>query len=665
MVPMNFDGQVLAADNGNAAARISVSVAEIPHYFDRESLCSMDVIAYVRRKGRFPDPRVPVILDADCAPFDKELLSGNMIFWGGPGGNEGDISIFSGLADNIYLPIYTDEFDLSQEDYGLPEMGAVFGMKYDISNYTVLLCGDCTDAPDDPLTCAWDYLRNNYTGPVQFDVATSVAEKQRRLVDGIDISSHILKLRQLRSTNELNHKTLMGIIGDIGDHVKSMLDKGINPKIQCLMAGHPQDVQLLRLYLSLKFNLSPLYVESYLQSYVDLRFNYDYKSMSLYERFRWAQNLPDEFGYLGPNVRFFCFCTLSDEGLFLVKRPPDEEEVMMSQHVNHRMSKTSAKRIYPVPLYGAYVNMQSGDTYMFKPDEVLDLLESGGIPEERRELFNSLAPTIRMFGFLNYGDILPLVDFRTSFRGSTEHFTDETSVTREARNIARSDSNAAMDKQTDEMWRRVFVSMAEQVRQTYNDQIYPTVKNSILCSLSPHEFLLLYCPGSLGLTCKLTSEYFDKDIQIIGEEDFHRFIDMRTLMALIEKTPLAGEQSFQEGNKRFAEIMTLDYRNLQPAVDYDVMLALHMLTPRNNGLSYYDKMLRSTVNIMPIVTDEDNPLYEPSELLKHFTYLNLLSADTSTMSLSTITCFGTLEDDINAVPVLQTTIESYRGCELL
>ena len=225
--------------------------------------------------------------------------------------------------------------------------------------------------------------------------------------------------------------------------------------------------------------------------------------------------------------------------------------------------------------------------------------------------------------------------------------------------------NSAVDKETDALWRSVFVSMAEQVRATYQEEIYPTVKNSVLYGLSDHEFLLLYCPGSMGLTCRFTSDFFDKDLQIIGEEDFHRFIDMRTLLALIEKTPSQEEKSFQDGNKRFAEIMTLEYRNLEPAVDYDVMLAVNMLSPRNNGLSYYDKMLRSTVNIMPIVTDEDNPLYTPSELLKHFTYLNLLSADDSTMALSTITCFGTLEDDINDKPVLQTTIESYRGCPLL
>lgn len=645
--------------------RLSIKADDIPQYFDRESLCSMDIIAYVRKKDRYPDPRVPVILDADCAPFDKELLSGNMIFWGGPGGNEGDLSMFSGLSSNVYLPVYTEEFDPSQEDYGLSELGASFGAKYNITDYTVILCGECTDAKDDPLTCAWEYMCYNYTGPVKFDATVKVAEKQRRLSDGIDISEYVMRLRALRSTNELNHTTLMRIVDDIGVKLKDMQMRGVSPRIQCLLTGHSEDVQLLLLYLPLKFNLSPLYVEPYLQSYVDHRFNYDYKKLSLYERFMWVRNLPDDFGYLGPNVRFFCFCSLADEGLFIVPKAADAEEVALSEKLKHRMSKTSAKRIYPVPLYGAYVNMQSGDTFMFKPDSVLDQLASGEVPEDRVQQFQRLAPTIKMFDFLNYGDVLPLVDFRASFRGSVNHFTDEMSARREDRRVAKDGANAAVDKQTDEMWRRVFVSMAEQVRAQYGDQIYPTVKNSILCGISPSEFLLLYCPGSLGLTCKFSSDYFNNDIQIIGEEDFHRFIDMRTLLALIEKMPLQGERSFQEGNKRFAEIMTLEHRNLDPAVDYDVMLALNMLTAYNNGLSYYDKMLRSTVNIMPIVTDEDNPLYEASELLKHFTYLNLLSADTSTMALSTITCFGTLEDDINDVPVLQTTIESYRGCKLL
>lgn len=662
---MELNESRLSGGNTVQAVRLSLVMAEIPHYFDRTTLCFMDIIAFVRRKGRYPDPRVPVILDADCAPFDKEQLSGNMIFWGGPGGNENELNAYLGLSSNIYLPVYTDEFDSSQEDYGLVELGTSFGLKYGISDYTVILCGDCTDAKDDPLTCAWEFLCYNYTGPLHFDATVKVAEKQRRLADGIDIAEYVLRLRALRATNELNHISLMKIINEIGDRIKEMQLKGISPKIQCLIPGHPEDAQLLFLYLPLKFNLSPLYVEPYLQSYVDYRFNYDYKALSLYERFQWMKNLPEEFGYLGSNIRFFCFCTLSDEGMFLRVAAPDPDEVEWSSRLNHRMSRHSAKRIYPRPLYGAYVNMESMDTFVFSPEHILEQVQAEGLPEERQQLFRTLLPTVASFSFLNYGDVLPFVDFRTSFQGSKQYFTNEISVRREDKQVAREGANAAVDKQTDEVWRRVFVTMAEQVRKEYNDEIYPTVKNSILCRVSDHEFLLLYCPGSLGITCKLTSEYFDKDIQIIGEEDFHRFIDMRTLLALIEKTPLQSERSFQEGNRRFAEVMTLDYRNLNPAIDYDVMLALHMLTAYNNGLSYYDKMLRSTMNIMPIVTDVDNPLYQPSELLKHFTYLNLLSADTSTMALSTVTCFGTLEDDINDKPVLQTTIESYRGCDLL
>lgn len=648
-----------------APVRMSISVSEIPCYFDREALCSLDIIAYVRRKDRCPDPRIPVILDVDCPPFDKGMLSGNKIFWGGPGGNEDEVSLFSGLSSNVYLPIYPDEFDTTQEDYGIVELGSSFGARYDLREYTVLLCGECTDKADDPLTRAWEYACYNYSGPIRFDTTVAVAGKQHRRSDGIDLADYVQRIRSLRSTNDLNHVSLMKIVDEIGARIKDMQMRGLSPKVQCLTNSHSQDVRLLLLYLPLKFNLSPLYVESYLQSYVDNRFNYDLKKLSLYERFMWMRGLPEEFGYLGPNVRFFCFCALSDQGMFVIPKPADAEEVALTEHFGRRMSKSSAKRIYPRPLYAAYVNLQSHETLMFKPDEILEKLADGDQETMENPLFVKLTPHLQLFDILNYGDVAPLVDFRSSFKGSQVHFTEETSVRKEDRKVAKSDSPAAMDKQTDAMWRGVFVSMAEQVRASFGDEIYPTVKNCILYGLSPCEFLLLYCPGSLGITCKFSSEYFDKDIQIIGEEDFHRFIDMRTLLALIEKTPLQNEKSFQEGNQRFAEIMTLEYRNLEPAVDYDVMLAVSMLSPHNNGLSYFDKMLRSTVNIMPIVTDEGNPLYEPSELLKHFTYLNLLSADNSTMSLSTITCFGTLEDDINDKPVLQTTIESYRGCQLL
>lgn len=670
MNKMNQNNTTTMNEGGVIAQRMTLKIADVPQYFDRESLCSTDIVAYVRSKDRFPDPRVPVILDADCAPFDKETLSGNKIFWGGADGNENEVSVFSGLSDNVYLPIYTTEFDLSQEDYGIIELGASFGAKYGLKSYTVLLCGPCTDAKDDPLTCAWEYVCYNYNGPVKFDTTVAAAVKQRRLSDGIDISDYVKKLRTLKSTNDLNHVTLMKVVDEIGERIKEMQARGINPRLQCLMSGHPEDVQLLLLYLPLKFNLSPLYVEAYLQNYVDHRFNYDYEKLSLYERFMWMRGLPEEFGYLGRNVRFFCFCDLVDEGLFIVPRQPDNEETLMTNHFGRRMSKTSAKRIYPKPLYAAYVNTGLGETIMFKPDEILarlsDTVAIGeGFAEPVPPVLQKLAPHLKLFEMLNYGDVAPLIDFRASFKGSTQTFTDEDISGRNGKAVAKTGPGADADLDANRQWLGVFVSMAEQVKAQYNEEIFPTVKNCVLYQLSANELLLLYCPGSLGVTCKFTSEYFDKDIQIIGEEDFHRFVDMRTLLALIEKTPLQDEASFQEGNKRFAEIMTLEYRNLEPALDYDLMLAVNLLQPRNNGLSYFDKMLRSTKNIMPIVTDEDNPLYKPSELLRHFSYLNLLSADTSNMPLTTITCFGTLEDVTNDVPILQTTIETYRGCQLL
>lgn len=116
--------------------------------------------------------------------------------------------------------------------------------------------------------------------------------------------------------------------------------------------------------------------------------------------------------------------------------------------------------------------------------------------------------------------------------------------------------------------------------------------------------------------------------------------------------------------------MKQEEKNLRPWIDPEVILVLNTLKPRNSGLSYYDRMLRGTLNVMPIITDKDDPLYEPSVLMEHFTFLDLMSANPmlegrGSKSLTTLTCFGTLADDISSVPVLQTTLESFRGCELL
>lgn len=641
--------------------RLELKIADVPKYFDRyDAVCSLDIVAYVRKFDRIPDYNVFVVLDADCAPFDKEFLSGHKIYWSGVTGNEGDINSIAGLADNLQIPVYAEQLKPDREDLGLRDIWEEFGMRYDLDRYILLLCGEA----DDPIISeAWRYAVESGASDIRCDVPPAVADARKIRENAIDITPELERISKLRNRNEFNRKTLFEIVDKIDAQIKDMQLRGISPVIQC--SGETEEAGVLPLYFTMKHFLAPLYNEKHLDDYMKRSFNYDYNKLSLYERFQWVRNLPEEFGLLNPDANFHCFCTLCDEQLYVTLEPDKEETALATQYGIH-MGKKTAKRIYPKPLYMAYFDMASNNFMLVQPERVIQVVDNEeSVDDTTWEIYMQLYRHVKMFDYLNYADVMEFADFRSLFPQSQNPFGALYTPTSGQSQIANQNDLSLEDIKADFMLKNIFAQLAETVRKEYDEAIYPTVKNSLLYPVGDKKFMILYCPGSLGVTCRLDSKYFDRDIHILGEEVFNRFIDRRTLLAVIAKGLQRGERNFESSNKRFAEIITVDQSNLLPALDLDIMLITCVLKPNNNGLSYFDRMLRTTKNVIPIVTDKDNALYTEPVIFNHFNYLDLLRADTSQGPISTITCFGTLEDTINAKPVLQTTLESYRGCKLL
>lgn len=652
---MSIDNTVSVRHDEVEFQRLPLSLKDIPRYFDANRLCAQDIIAYVRDKERFPDPNKIVILEANERPVDKDSLVGNRIFYSGPNGNEDEANAFSGLA-GVFIPVHVKDLEQSSDSFGIDEFCSRVVEEYGLSDFGILLYGEREDLED--LCKVWQYIQYNSSRTCL--VPYYVMDEIMRDKDAIDIAEYIRKASYLEETNNLRHETLMEVIGTIGEKILEAQRQGKDVRISCSMASHSVLTRQIMLYLTLRYNLSPKYVESYIHSYVDGHVIYDHRRMSLYERFMWVRNLPEKFGMFGQSLRMYSFCSPVDGNMYDTGKPTDSEELALTNAFGRYMGKETPAHIYPRPLYAAYVNNTTGRTVVFRPED--------GTGDE--DLDAAMKTTLTLLEYANYADVLPLVDFRSTFRGSTEYFTDEEPLPSSTMAMATSDSREAMDAETDEKWCEIFIRFAQEVRNKFQETIHPTVKNSVFCTLSQTEILLLYCPGSIGVNCLLTSEYFGHDITIIGEEVFHRFIDLRTLMAMAVKD--ADQTLALPGgeNISFSEIMKQEEKNLRPWIDPEVILVLNTLKPRNSGLSYYDRMLRGTLNVMPIITDKDDPLYEPSVLMEHFTFLDLMSANPmlegrGSKSLTTLTCFGTLADDISSVPVLQTTLESFRGCELL
>lgn len=637
-----------AKEEGPTVERLSVDLNTVPRYFDKNGLCAQDLIAYVRHKDRYPNPNQIVILETESTPVDMERLKDNKIYYGGPHGNAKEVNIYVGSLD-ISLPVFVEDMDPESHSCGLDEICERMAMDYNIDNFGLLLCGGKEHS--ELLTKAWEYMtRISPHGCIVPDFILEAAAKDKA---AIDIAPVVAKLNSLLLQNKLTHTAMMKEVDALAQQVKAKLSAGDEVRIMSSDRVHDKYTRQIMLYLSVHCGISPKYLESYLDSYIEGRVAYDYKRMSLYERFMWLKNLPDAFGYINKRLSFYCFCSLEDEGLFASSKAADTMEIALPNGNQRKLSKEIAARIYPVPLYVAYVDSATSDSVVFKPEE------GTGNPE----LDAKLKRYLDIFNYVNYGDALNFLDFRVLFKGSPTYFTGEGHIDAGSSVLATTDDPGSYDAKIDLQWTKIFVDIAREVKAKFGEDIYPSIKNSILLPVSQTGLLLLYCPGSLGINCMMKSNYFDKDIQIIGEESFHQLIDIRTLLALISKEPATNDADADKGKKRFDLVMSKRYSNLTPWVSEEVILTLNTLQPYHSELSYYDRFLRGTVNILPIVTDRDDKLFEEKYmvLLERMSYVDIMSADLSNGPLQGINCFGTSTNDIDLKPAVQVTIECAKG----
>lgn len=258
------------------------------------------------------------------------------------------------------------------------------------------------------------------------------------------------------------------------------------------------------------------------------------------------------------------------------------------------------------------------------PSYVFDLDKKEVIPESEYYKFQIGTPGLKF------------IDFRTMFPGSKKFYEDDNAA------IAISGKD---DASVDDSLAQLFAYFGNLVT---DEDIYPSVKNCVLV-LSEGRKYILYCPEELGLDIILMSEYFGRHRMVLTESKFKYLIDVQLVKALLYRE---RAESIREGTAGLA----LSWRQfsdkvaLEPAIPYDITLHNQILSPLYNGLSYYDKFLRSATNILPVITSLDSSLRRISPLFK---YLNIRSLRKDPQAMKAISCFGTLRDlsEKHSIPI--------------
>lgn len=695
---------------------ISVKNTQIARMFGRNgSLSYYDIIAYVRRnkEGRVPDPNTPVILDTDLDMFSQDVLRNNKIYWGGEHGNLNELNKYSAL-ENVYIPVFVDDLTDEQKeskDKGLHEICDSIKKNYKIEEFTLLLCGFCNQGIDSPIvTIAYIYRSYNIPGVV-IQVTPPVREYLSLPKYAIDVSKYTALFRERRGSNALNLAFLEIVLKKIADEVQEVRDTiqkngdtGAFPQGCSSKSPLTDDDKILLLYLRYEHGVPPYYSDIYASHYVGSHFMYDFERAALYERIMWLRGLPQVFGYIGADTDDISICALSSDALY---DAPNKTQVLNSADLvvagsSQQDSRTASSRIYPMPDYCVYFKLNSptdiafaltynvteivGTTELDKDtsDEALRKMiminHFKMNPQEREQYFEGIKrilPELLRYKNYGWGDEVEFVDFRRWFPYSSNYIDEVSSKVTRGNGIINSSVTSFVDGATysdldsDKFWQQFFMDFANTVGDMWRDRIYPTVKNCVIQCVDKEErlFLCLYCPDKLGINYYAYSEYYNMDLAPLGEEMFHHIVDIQTTMALLSKDPDVNEASITAGAARFREQMRENESNLKPILPYKITLILKLLTSKNSGLSYYDKYLRTTRNVIPIIVRHDANIPNEYKLLDFFVYPILLEGSISAIEkhadLQSITCFGTVKDEKALKQVIDVTYESFKGCELL
>lgn len=539
-------------------------------------LDTRDVIIAVREKS--PSPWNPVSLDFDGAVSATELAKTNIFL-----SDSEDVKRVTGVG-TVYFVLQEGEDLEKQADQYQQEHGVVIS--------TVLLG---FNSPQE-LQKLWDDTRNTgWAALLQFPA--SFASSLRKLPDGLDVAEYARDIAAAKRRNSLTDAEVLNALKKIYQEV----DSG-KVKLQSLEDTRSMFSIWLTLCATIKKNLTPLYLDSYVAEYLDSHFIYPVTRLSFFERYRFTRTIPQLVGYVGVN-----------NGV--------------------KVTLNIANRVAPNPV------------------AVYDMASQTLLPEDLLEEF-----TLSMQE--GDGGVLPL-DYRTLFKQSSSFWTGSAKIPTVGAGGGTSQALAAdanTDASVDHLLKQMFVSMIQKCAFP----IFPSIRNTAMIQKGGKNYIA-YFPEEFGLVAQFSSEIFGVGVQVIKERDFHRLINAPIVLACNLRDGVSDASMDTEYRENKASQALAMPQLLRPALDPEVLTAVELAGAQCNQLSYYDYHLRCDERLFPVVFYDD--LGDKTAGL--FDHLDVRRVTADVWAMQNITSFGGLCAGQDGTAKLHVSYQSFRGCRLL
>lgn len=248
---------------------------------------------------------------------------------------------------------------------------------------------------------------------------------------------------------------------------------------------------------------------------------------------------------------------------------------------------------------------------------------------------------------------LDVMDYRKMFTESSSVFAGPGST-----------SLAPGSHQSDAEVDARLVSIFTRVTEASPDKnIYLSIRNTALVSIDGQSHLL-YFTEPFGVGGVLQSPYIGNHGVVIGEDSFHRLIDVKVILADQKRQEA---QTPAQGQQVFTQIMTLNTQ-FKPAIDTFTLMCSELSKYFSVDLSYYDRRLRCDKCVLPIVTHVDSALSSKKSVFDGASaedHIDLISLRYDKIGGQAVTAFGGLNSDLGYYDKIPVSIDSFRGCRLL
>lgn len=535
-----------------------------------------DVIVAVRKK--YPDPWTPVRLQFNGVVSETELEKANIFVK-----SSEKIDALAGVG-RVYFVLSEGE-DLEQNAV---EYEQLYGVAID----SVLFSYNANDV----LSSVWDSTRNTKWEPLlQFPV--SFSSTLRKLPDGLDVSVYAKEIQAKERRNSLTDRDVLSVLSEIYKEV----DSG-KVKLQNLEDTRTRVARWLTLCVTLKKNLTPLYLNSYVAEYLENKIIYPMSKLSFYERYVFTRSVPQIVGYIGVS-----------------------NEVKVTLNVIKRVAPN------PVLVFDMENRKILPDGMLAEFTLSMDKAEAGLAPMDYRTLFKQSA------------------HYWTGSSGSAA--AQESGVNSTA--LANTTDN---DEAVDYMLREVFFEMI----QKSSFPVYPSIRNTALVQKNGRLYVA-YFPEEFGLVAQLSSEIFGVGTEVVKEWDFHRLVSAPVVLACnlldgVSDSALDSELRVDKASKALAMPQLL-----RPAVDPAVITAVELAGAQCTGLSYYDYHLRCDPQLFPVVFYDD----QGDKTAGIFDYIGVQQVVSDEWAKKNITAFGGISVGQDGTAKLNLSYQSFRRCRLL